>query len=329
MKAKSQKAAICIGNISVKIQDLLQNYPPHYYNQRKNNYYKKAYYFHRKQNGIIKISRWTFNYKRKSPLDLTKHPLVFRNQNGFYTYEESTDTNKVWWVNFADENLFGYYGSDLFAQDEIQTLEHPLLGSVVEYLDINEIPNLISKTEEKNRVTPFFVENVPYWISVNVNPILSSGETANIYGRNFSQEQEDIVNLGIKIIQKDIKNNIIAMAAPSCGKGEYTEDQLQKLMETVLVAFGGAVKITSKERFEKCIIHTGNWGCGAFGNNIELMYLSQLLAASFVGVDELVFHNANENILMDAEKKYLNLQTENLILFLKGQHYLWNQSDGN
>lgn len=57
MKAKSQKAAICIGNVSVKMQDLLQNYPPHYYNQRKNNYYKKAYYIHRKQNGIIKISR--------------------------------------------------------------------------------------------------------------------------------------------------------------------------------------------------------------------------------------------------------------------------------
>lgn len=57
MKAKSQKAVICIGNVSVKMQDFLQNYPPHYYNQRKNNYYKKAYYIHRKQNGIIKISR--------------------------------------------------------------------------------------------------------------------------------------------------------------------------------------------------------------------------------------------------------------------------------
>lgn len=90
------------------------------------------------------------------------------------------DSNKVCWVKFADKNLFVYYGSDFFAQDEIQTLEHPLLGSVVEYLDNNEIPNLISKTEGKNRVTPFFVENVPYWISVNVNPILSSGETANI-----------------------------------------------------------------------------------------------------------------------------------------------------
>ena len=141
--------------------------------------------------------------------------------------EHNLDSNKVWWVKFADKNLFVYYGSDLFAQDEIQTLEHPLLGSVVEYLDNNEIPNLISKTEGKNRVSPFFVENVPYWISVNVNPILSSGETANIYGRNFSQEQEDIVNLGMKLFRRKLKIILSQWPHQSVEKGSIQKNSFR------------------------------------------------------------------------------------------------------
>lgn len=53
-----------------------------------------------------------------------------------------------WHVNFADYNLFGYYGGNLFAQDEMQVqsrrhallshsmqvMEHPSLGSIREAL---------------------------------------------------------------------------------------------------------------------------------------------------------------------------------------------------
>lgn len=329
MKAKAQKAAKCMGSISLRVQDLLNDYPPDYVDPRKKSYYEQARYFHRKQNGIVKVSRWTFDNERKSPIDFTKHQLLIHTERGFYKYEEGVETDKIWWVNFADENLFGYYDSELFAQDEIQTLEHPLLGSIVEYLDANKIPNLISKTEEKNIATPYLVENIPYWISVNVNPVLPSGEIADIYGRRFSLVEKSIVDLGIKVVQKDKKNNIIAMAAPCCGKGNYTENQLRRLMETVIVAFGAAVKQSAKQRYDRCVIHTGNWGCGAFGNDKELMYLSQILASSFVGVDELIFHNPDEETLKCAVKKYTDFGIENLILFLKEQNYLWQESDGN
>ncbi len=33
-----------------------------------------------------------------------------------------------WHVNFADRHLFVAYGSPLMAQDEIQCMEHPVLG---------------------------------------------------------------------------------------------------------------------------------------------------------------------------------------------------------
>jgi hypothetical protein len=39
-----------------------------------------------------------------------------------------------WHINFADKHLFGYYGGGLFAQDEMQTAEMPILASVREAL---------------------------------------------------------------------------------------------------------------------------------------------------------------------------------------------------
>jgi Poly (ADP-ribose) glycohydrolase (PARG) len=37
-------------------------------------------------------------------------------------------------------------------------------------------------------------------------------------------------------------------------------------------------------------VHTGYWGCGAFGGNRVLMALLQVLAAGSAGLDQLVFH---------------------------------------
>lgn len=47
-----------------------------------------------------------------------------------------TDTNKWvdWHINFADFHLFGFYEGGLFAQDEMQVAEHPILGSIRDYL---------------------------------------------------------------------------------------------------------------------------------------------------------------------------------------------------
>lgn len=329
MKAKAQKGTKMLGNVSVKVQDLMKKYPPVFENSIKKEYYEKAAFCHRKQNGIVKISRWTFVTERKSPLCLEKHELEIQNVSCFFSYEEGKKDEKIWWLNFADENLFDYYGSDLFAQDEIQTFEHPLLGSVMEYLDTEKIPEMPSKTEEKDRTTPYLIENIPYWIRVNVTPILQNGEQGNFYGWRFSKSSKEVISRGVSIIERDWKNNIIAMAAPSGGKGEYSQNELIRLMETVLVAFGAAVKTGNLEKYKKTIIHTGNWGCGAFGNNKELMYLSQIIAASLVGVDTLIFHSADSDILEQAKIKFQNIQEEKLILFLENQHYHWQNPDGN
>ena len=51
-----------------------------------------------------------------------------------FGYNSSTPKIRHWHPNFADKHLFGFYGGNLLAQDELQVLEHPILGSLRELL---------------------------------------------------------------------------------------------------------------------------------------------------------------------------------------------------
>ena len=53
-----------------------------------------------------------------------------------------------------------------------------------------------------------------------------------------------------------------------------------RLMNKARIAFDGAREVA-----------TGHWGCGAFGNNHDLMFLKQWLAASEAGVRKLHYHD--------------------------------------
>jgi hypothetical protein len=41
-------------------------------------------------------------------------------------------------------------------------------------------------------------------------------------------------------------------------------------------------------------IHTGNWGCGAFGGNVSLMALLQIAAACLAGAERIIYHSYDE-----------------------------------
>ncbi len=47
-----------------------------------------------------------------------------------FSYHPSAPGQVEWYVNFADSRLFGFYEGHLFAQDEMQVMEHPCLGSI-------------------------------------------------------------------------------------------------------------------------------------------------------------------------------------------------------
>lgn len=62
------------------------------------------------------------------PTDFIENNL--RIEATIFDYVSNTDEELHFYVNFADHNLFGYYRGSLFAQDEIMTTEHPILGSL-------------------------------------------------------------------------------------------------------------------------------------------------------------------------------------------------------
>jgi len=89
----------------------------------------------------------------------------------------------------------------------------------------------------------------------------------------------------------------------------------------------------------KCLtaVHTGFWGCGAFGGNRQLMTLLQLIAACASGVDLLVFHTGFdgaacheavdmlEGVLPEAE----SVRVAELVSPIDAMGVEWGVSDGN
>jgi hypothetical protein len=63
-----------------------------------------------------------------------------------------------------------------------------------------------------------------------------------------------------------------------------TKPALLRDMNKARIAFDGAKEVG-----------TGHWGCGAFGNNHDLMFLKQWLAASEAGVTKMFYHDFNKN----------------------------------
>ena len=135
----------------------------------------------------------------------------------------------------------------------------------------------------------------------------------------------------------------MAIAAPKCGYGEYSLESIKKIF---LTAYSGykAIKFTTFEvdRNFKCVLHTDNWGCGAFGGSHHLMAILQILAARCVQLDKVIYHAYSnkfkgyveesldilENIIkQEPDKNQVNI--ENCLLNVFNQKFMWNRSDGN
>lgn len=327
--------AECMASADFEIQSLIKSYPPLYRNEHKKRLYLKALELFNKQQESVGVSRWRFD---KSGADegalCEKRPVKIETRDDYFCYDESdSDGERVFYLNYADPNLFGYYDTDMFAQDEIQTLEHPLLGAVSECIEAVGIAGMRGLTVEKKEPTPFVVLGAPQWLSVDTNPVMPDGSRRRLYGWMLSESETQVVDAGIKPLGQDRRNNILAVAAPECGRGEYTKEQIVFIMKTLLAGFGAAARISEQGGKKSCAIHTGRWGCGAFGNSEELMLLAQIVAASMTGVSRLLFHAVSADALAAAQEKFSALP-ERLSLggavdFLLEQRYRWGKTDGN
>jgi hypothetical protein len=211
-----------------------------------------------------------------------------------YTYEPAADMSDAveWHVNFADPFLFFAYGTGLFAQDEMMCAEHPILGSLVEALrERGHAP----VTEEGGAPTPVLVTGAERRCHVITAADEAAGRPRGLYGNEFSAADEAVVRAATTRIDPPTITNIIAMAAPSYRSGRYARATIEHVLVTAYTGFAAAVAESAQlAPGAPVIVHTGYWGCGAFGGDRVLMSLVQVLAAGMAGVDRLAFHTVSE-----------------------------------
>jgi hypothetical protein len=239
-------------------------------------------------------------------------------------------------VNFADPQLFVAYGSALLAQDELQALEHPILGSLREALLARKLE---ACTEVAGEPTPVLVTGVERRCALDTAPDYEAGRPRGLYGNRFAAAPFEEVQRALRILEPPTLTNIIAMAAP-VGQGRYSLDQIEGVLETALTAFRAAVLESETLCGAPVEVCTGFWGCGAFGGNRPLMVLLQVLAARLAGVSRLTFYAFDQAGVVDFQEGAAALDTmlrtgvdgepiDNLLERIEARGYRFGVSDGN
>ena len=239
-------------------------------------------------------------------------------------------------MNFADPDLFVAYGSSLLAQDELQVAEHPILGSLREALD--EMGKSAKTVDEQYRPTPIIVSGVQRRCAIDTLPNAKAGRPRGLYGNAFARASVSEVTAATNLISPPTISNILAMAAPAGGHGYYNHDEISQIVTGACTGYLAARwesdELTGSPSGTR--IHTGFWGCGAFGGNRILMTMLQALAADLAEVD-LVFYafdNEGARLAEDAYERYTQLASSTssvaeLLQALANEKFKWGQSDGN
>ncbi len=258
-------------------------------------------------------------------------------RNGFFDYRPVLDPGAgvEWHVNFADPNLFYAYGSALFAQDEIQVAEHPILGSLREALVAEARP---TTTIENGRPTPVLVMGAERRVRIETGRRAEKGGPSWLYGMAFARATADAVREATTVIDPPTVSNIIAIVAPYGGRGPYQREQIGLAIGTAYAGFRAAVLESRRTAGPDAhvAIHSGFWGCGAFGGNRVMMTLLQFLAADMADVTRLVFHVGDpsgrasvERALELAPGLATATSATELIARAEALGLAWGASDGN
>jgi hypothetical protein len=290
------------------------------------------------------ISRGTIGYTRWAAMDLPEHlepapaDLVVP-RPGFFDYGRALDGDDVveWHLNFADPDVFAYYGGGLFAQDEMQVAEHPALGALREALVAAGVD---ARTDGPDGPTPVLVTGVERRVVVATNPNAGAGRPHGLYGNAFAAATPDAIRRATIPIVPPTVTNVVAIAAIPGGWGPYSGEEIHRTLVTAYTGFRAAVLESARlvGSPARVVVHTGYWGCGAFGGNRVLMALLQVVAARMAGLERLVFHTGSTTggaPLVDARRLLGELargepiKIGDLLAAIEGQGFRWGVSDGN
>jgi hypothetical protein len=288
--------------------------------------------------------RGTIGYTRWAAMELPESvdpvpPDLVLPMPGFFDYRPVIGGQDAveWHLNFADPHLFGYYGGGLLAQDELQVAEHPGLAAIKQALTAAGVETW---TDGPAGPTPVLVTGVERRVAIATDPDPAAGRPHDLYGNAFAAADPGVVRRATTPIDPPTASNLVAIAALAGGRGRYTRDHIHRTLVTAYTGFRAAV--LESERLiggpARVAVHTGYWGCGAFGGNRVLMAMLQVLAARMAGLERLVFHTGGpggDAPLVDALSLLAELagagamETTDLLAAIVARGFNWGISDGN
>jgi hypothetical protein len=129
-------------------------------------------------------------------------------------------------------------------------------------------------------------------VSIQTDRRAERGGPSWLYGIAFAEAEPETVRRATVRIDPPTISNIIAIAAPVGGYGRYRKEEIELALSTAYSGFRAAVLESRRAAgpTARVIVHSGFWGCGAFGGNRVMMTLLQLLEAEMAGLDGLVLH---------------------------------------
>jgi len=224
----------------------------------------------------------------------------------------------------------------LLAQDELQVAEHPWLGSIREAL-LSRGRAAVT-VDRFGNPTPVTITGVQRRCVINTLPNPEGGSPNGLYGNAFARATEEQVRTATRPLAPPTISNILAMAAPPGGYGEYRREEILHILTTAYTGFSAA-RVESQRLVptaSRTVIHTGFWGCGAFGGNRTLMTILQNLASDLAGVEVVfwAFDEAGVKVATYARRWYERQRecspaVSSLLDRLVGEKFRWGVSDGN
>jgi hypothetical protein len=319
--------------VTFDVDSLIQDHPPRWNDRNKRLVYEIACSSGFPFQGQMTYARWP---EEEPPAEISTRQQ-FSVSAGVFEYSAPAESAMIaWHLNFADPRLFVAYGSSLLAQDELQVAEHPILGSVRESLNSTGKPP--RTLDEHGRPTPITVTGVQRRCAIDTLSNPAAGRPSGLYGNAFARASAEQVTSATKPLSPPTISNILAVAAPPGGYGEYSHEQITYILNAAYTGFSAARR--ESERLvpagSHTIIHTGFWGCGAFGGNRTLMTVLQALAAGLAAVDIVfwAFDKHGADLAENARRQYNRLcdmtsSVSHLLDHLVQEKFPWGVSDGN
>lgn len=331
--ASSQVECIC--NARFDAADLVRRYPPKVEDRNKKIVFALTSPPGAIHSGTILFSRWRSTKLREQTVRPATRP-TFELREDYFTYDVPAGARVEWHLNFAHSDLFRFYGGPLFAQDEMQVVEHPALASLRHALLDGRVAPL---TVEHGIPTPVLVMGVERRCAMATNPDRAQGRPQGLYGNAFAAASPEAIRRATRILEPPTTSNILAMEAPAYGSGPYTRREFELILSTACTGFTAAVQESKNAGSPGAgaTVHTGFWGCGAYGGNRVVMALCQMIAAACSEVDALVFHAGTDNapysaaasLFADLCPKDMPIDVAALITRIEGMRFKCGVSDGN